>query len=39
MSAGGPYEVEFYEDDAGNEPALLFMRSLPGVKKRAKHRA
>lgn len=30
-----PYAIEFYEDDAGNEPALAFMRSLDGVKKRA----
>ena len=30
-----PYEIEFYEDDAGNEPALAFMRSLSDVKKRA----
>jgi len=30
-----PYQIEFYEDEAGNEPALVFMRSLPGVKKRA----
>jgi hypothetical protein len=29
------YAIEFYEDDAGNEPALAFMRSLPGMKKRA----
>jgi putative component of toxin-antitoxin plasmid stabilization module len=29
------YEIEFYEDDDGNEPALAFMRSLSGVKKRA----
>ena len=29
------YEIEFYEDDAGNEPALAFMRALSGVKKRA----
>jgi hypothetical protein len=33
--AAAPYEIEFYEDDAGNEPALVFMRSLRGVKKRA----
>jgi hypothetical protein len=33
--ADPPYQVEFYEDDAGNEPALAFMRSLPGMKKRA----
>jgi putative component of toxin-antitoxin plasmid stabilization module len=30
-----PYEIEFYVDDNGNEPALTFMRSLPGMKKRA----
>jgi len=29
------YEIEFYEDDQGNEPALAFMRSLSGVKRRA----
>jgi putative component of toxin-antitoxin plasmid stabilization module len=33
--ADPPYEIEFYEDDAGNEPALAFMRSLSGMKKRA----
>jgi hypothetical protein len=29
------FTIEFYEDDAGHEPALAFMRSLPGMKKRA----
>lgn len=29
------YEIEFYEDDQGREPALAFMRSLSGVKRRA----
>jgi hypothetical protein len=29
------YEIEFYEDDQGNEPALAFMRLLSGVKRRA----
>lgn len=29
------YEIEFYEDDSGHEPALAFMRSLPAMKKRA----
>jgi phage-related protein len=29
------YEIEFYEDDEGNEPALAFMRSLAPLKKRA----
>jgi hypothetical protein len=29
------YEIEFYEDDDGNEPALTFMRSLPPLKRRA----
>jgi hypothetical protein len=33
--AGPLYEIEFFVDDAGNEPALTFMRSLPGMKKRA----
>jgi hypothetical protein len=35
VAADPPYEIEFYVDDAGNEPALAFMRSLPGMKKRA----
>jgi hypothetical protein len=30
-----PYEVEFYQDDEGKEPALVFMRSLEPFKKRA----
>jgi len=29
------YEIEFYEDENGNEPAVAFMRSLSGVKRRA----
>jgi hypothetical protein len=29
------YEIEFYEDDQGREPALAFMRSLTGPKRRA----
>lgn len=29
------YQIEFYEDDLGREPALDFMRSLPAVKRRA----
>lgn len=29
------YEIEFYEDDQGHEPALAFMQSLPGAKRRA----
>ncbi len=29
------YEVEFYEDDHGTEPALAFMQSLSGAKRRA----
>jgi putative component of toxin-antitoxin plasmid stabilization module len=29
------YEIEFYEDDNGHEPALEFMRSLSPVKRRA----
>jgi hypothetical protein len=29
------YEIEFYEDDQGHEPALAFMRSLSPVKRRA----
>lgn len=33
--AAPPYEVEFFEDDDGREPALEFMRSLPPFKKRA----
>jgi putative component of toxin-antitoxin plasmid stabilization module len=30
-----PYEIEFYEDEDGTEPALAFMRSLSPLKKRA----
>lgn len=30
-----PYEVEFFEDADGTEPALAFMRSLASLKKRA----
>jgi hypothetical protein len=30
-----PYQIEFYEDDEGHEPALAFMRSLPSAKRRA----
>jgi hypothetical protein len=30
-----PYEIEFYEDENGNEPALAFMQSLAPVKRRA----
>lgn len=29
------YEIEFFEDDDGTEPALTFMRSLTPLKKRA----
>jgi hypothetical protein len=29
------YEIEFYEDDRGHEPALAFMQSLTGPKRRA----
>ncbi|MDQ3264463.1 MAG: hypothetical protein M3Y59_12500 [Myxococcota bacterium] len=29
------YEIEFYEDKDGNEPALAFMRALNPLKKRA----
>jgi hypothetical protein len=29
------YEIEFYEDDGGHEPALAFMQSLTGPKRRA----
>jgi hypothetical protein len=29
------YDIEFYEDEDGNEPALAFMRSLEPLKKRA----
>jgi|GEM_PF-2645965 hypothetical protein len=30
-----PYRIEFYEDDDGREPALLFMQSLTPAKRRA----
>jgi hypothetical protein len=30
-----PYEIEFYVDDLGREPALAFMQSLSPVKRRA----
>ncbi|HEY8211820.1 MAG TPA: hypothetical protein VIG99_30270 [Myxococcaceae bacterium] len=30
-----PYEIEFYEDEDGTEPALAFMRSLSPLKRRA----
>jgi hypothetical protein len=30
-----PYELEFYEDEHGNEPALDFMRGLAPAKRRA----
>ena len=30
-----PYEIVFYEDEDGNEPALKFMQSLDGAKRRA----
>ena len=30
-----PYEIEFYQDDHGNEPALDFMRGLDPAKRRA----
>ena len=30
-----PYEIEFYEDDRGHEPALAFMQSLTAPKRRA----
>jgi hypothetical protein len=30
-----PYQIEFYEDEEGHEPALAFMRSLPPAKRRA----
>ena len=30
-----PYEIEFYVDDLGREPALSFMQSLTGLKRRA----
>lgn len=29
------FEIEFYEDELGNEPALTFMRALAPPKKRA----
>lgn len=37
MTADDPptYVIEFYEDDQRHEPALAFMRSLSGVKRRA----
>lgn len=34
-SSAPAYEIEFYEDDQGHEPALAFMQSLPGAKRRA----
>jgi hypothetical protein len=30
-----PYEIEFYVDDVGREPALAFMQSLAPLKRRA----
>ena len=30
-----PYQIEFYEDDEGHEPALAFMRALSPSKRRA----
>ena len=30
-----PYQIEFYEDADGHEPALAFMQSLPPAKRRA----
>jgi phage-related protein len=33
--ADPPYEVEFYKDDSGKEPALEWMRGLSETKKRA----
>jgi hypothetical protein len=30
-----PYEIEFYVDDLGREPALAFMQSLTAFKRRA----
>src|SRR5262249_35448368 len=35
MADRPPYEVEFYEDDDGREPALAFMRALEPLKRRA----
>jgi putative component of toxin-antitoxin plasmid stabilization module len=35
LEAPSTYEIEFYEDDQGHEPALAFMQSLPGPKRRA----
>jgi hypothetical protein len=33
---GGPrFEIEFFEDEQGTEPALTFMQSLPPQKRRA----
>jgi hypothetical protein len=32
---GPPYEIEFYVDARGHEPALAFMKSLTGPKRRA----
>jgi hypothetical protein len=29
------YQLEFYEDELGHEPALAFMRSLDGLSRRA----
>jgi hypothetical protein len=34
-AANPPYELEFYIDDVGREPALAFMRSLSTLKRRA----
>ena len=34
-SSAPVYQIEFYEDDQGHEPALAFMQSLPGAKRRA----
>jgi hypothetical protein len=30
-----PYRIEFYEDDDGREPVLIFMQSLTPAKRRA----
>jgi hypothetical protein len=30
-----PYDIEFYEDDDGHEPALRFIRALAPMKRRA----
>jgi hypothetical protein len=34
-AATPPYELEFYVDDGGHEPALAFMQSLSPLKRRA----